>query len=70
MKNLFLYNSIKGGSDNLNLARGQSLMEILIAIAVGVIMIGAAAIVIVPALKINTDMTFNIVFITHLTQLT
>lgn len=35
--------------------RGQSLIEILIAIAVGVIMIGAAAVVIVPALKTNVD---------------
>ena len=34
---------------------GQSLMEILIAIAVGVIMIGAATVVIVPALKISTE---------------
>ena len=34
---------------------GQSLMEILIAVAVGVIMIGAAAVVIVPALKTNVE---------------
>lgn len=41
--------------EKINFCRGQSLVEILVSITVGVIMIVGAIAIIAPALKINTD---------------
>lgn len=51
MKNIFLYAEKTVGGKR----RGQSLIEILIAVAIGALMITAAAAIITPVLRINTQ---------------